>query len=241
MQSIHKIFLIALLPIFMTACSNESKKSGEDLTENLEDVISDVQKNNTSASSEGKALVKKYSTALDQLLTLELAAEVTGYAATEAKKDYNTIFKDPSTHSIQYTWEKGRSGKIRGFNGDFPKSDAVSLSWFRATSLEDFKHNYHTPTQEELKKMDEALNENTSNTKEGNTAKSMAQGFADGLSFDEIPGVGEYAVWNNKFKELMVYDKGIQFQLYVEVSNDTEINRSKAIELAKKIIETKLN
>ncbi|MGF1557141.1 hypothetical protein, partial [Paucihalobacter sp.] len=59
------------------------------------------------------------------------------------------------------------------------------------------------------------------------------------VSYDEVKNVGEYAVWNNKDKNISVFYKGLQFQLYVDVG-DEATNKSKAITLAQKIINEKL-
>jgi hypothetical protein len=68
----------------------------------------------------------------------------------------------------------------------------------------------------------------------------MASNFASGLSFDEVSSVGDYAVWNNKMKELKVFYKGLEFQIKAEFGNDESINRQKSIEAAKLIIKEKL-
>ena len=68
----------------------------------------------------------------------------------------------------------------------------------------------------------------------------MNFGEAKGLSFDEIKGVGDYAVWNNKHKELKVFYKGLEFQITAELSDDEKINKQKSIETAKQIINQKL-
>ena len=69
----------------------------------------------------------------------------------------------------------------------------------------------------------------------------MASSLAEGLSFDEVPDVGDYAVWNNKAKELKVFYKGLEFQVRVDVSNDEAVNRQKSVEAAQAIIKEKLS
>jgi len=186
------------------------------------------------------------------LLTLEMASEISGYVATEAEKDYNQVLKNPVTHSVSYQWEKDRNQQIKNpINGkmmDIPTKDFIQLSWVKNTTLKEFKFNYHTPTAEELANADKAMNEKANemqqqgkvDASQAEMAKGMASEMAKGLSFDEIKDVGEYAVWNNKQKELKVFYKGIEFQITVELSDDEKINKQKTIETAKLIINQKL-
>ena len=232
-----KIVLSAALSLFFLAFSCEGDKK-----ENLE-----IQANQAIDEVVGKS-ADEFNGKLDQLLTLEMASEISGYAATEAEKDYNQVLKSPVTHSVSYQWEKGRNKQIKNpINGkmmDIPAKDFIQLSWVKNTTLKEFKFNYHTPTTEELANADKAMNEKANemqqqgkvNATQAEMAKGMASEMAKGLSFDEIKGVGEYAVWNNKHKELIVFYKGIQFQITADLSDDEKINKQKSIETSKLII-----
>ena len=190
---------------------------------------------------------------LNQLLTLEMAASASGYTASEAKEKYNQVLKNPETHSVKYSWKKGREGTIKNpvtkLDMTIPVDDSVELSWVRDTTLEKFKANYHTPTEQELanadaaidKKLGEMQDENKISADQSQAAKGMASSLAEGLSFDEVSGVGDYAVWNNKAKELKVFYRGMEFQVRVDVSNDDAVNRQKSIEIAQAIIKEKLS
>lgn len=190
---------------------------------------------------------------LNQLLTLEMAAQVSGYSASEAKENYNQVLKNPETHSVKYSWKKGREGTIKNpvtkADMTVPVNDSIELSWVRDTTLSKFKANYHTPTEEELAQADAAINkklvkmqdENKIDADQSQMAKGMASSFAEGLSFDEVPDVGDYAVWNNKAKEIKVFYKGLEFQIRVDVSNDEAVNREKSVEAAQMLIKEKLS
>ena len=236
-----KTALLSLLSIFLFAftCSGDKK---ENLESKANQAIDQVV-GNSADEFKGK---------LDQLLTLEMASEISGYAASEAQKDYNQVLKNPATHSVSYLWEKGRNQQIKNpINGkmmDVPADDFIQLSWVKNTTLKEFKFNYHTPTAEELTNADKAMNEKVNemqqqgkaDASQAEMAKGMASEMAKGLSFDEIKGVGDYAVWNNKHKELKVFYKGLEFQITAELSDDEKVNKQKSIETAKKIINQKL-
>ena len=236
-----KTALLSLLSIFLFAftCSGDKK---ENLESKANQAIDEVV-GNSADEFKGK---------LDQLLTLEMASEISGYAASEAQKDYNQVLKNPATHSVSYLWEKGRNQEIKNpINGkmmDVPADDFIQLSWVKNTTLKEFKFNYHTPTAEELANADKAMNEKVNemqqqgkaDASQAEMAKGMASEMAKGLSFDEIKGVGDYAVWNNKYKELKVFYKGLEFQITAELSDDEKVNKQKSIETAKKIINQKL-
>lgn len=189
---------------------------------------------------------------LTELFTVEMAAAVTGYAQAEAKQDYNQVLKNAATHTLAYRWEKGRSKSIRNpINSktmEIPTDDFIQLAWVRTTSLQQFKQNYHTPTAEEKANAEQAMKgklkqmekEGTISSEQSASAETIATGLGDGLSFTEIHGVGDYAVWNNKQKQLKVFYKELEFEITAEVSNDEAVNKQKSIEAAKLIIQQKL-
>ena len=232
-----KTSLLSVLSIFLFAftCSGDKK---ENLESQANEAIDEVV-GKTADEFNGK---------LDQLLTLEMASEISGYVATEAEKDYNQVLKSPVTHSVSYQWKKGRNKQIKNpINGemmDIPAKDFIQLSWVKNTTLKEFKFNYHTPTAEELANANKAMSEKANemqqqgkvDASQANMAKGMASDMAKGLSFDEIKGVGEYAVWNNKYKELKVFYKGLEFQITTEMSDEEKINKQKSIETAQLII-----
>ena len=204
------------------------------------------------AESSGGLTAEPWNGKLNELLTMEMAVKVTGYVASEGKEKYNQVLKSPETHSVKYSWKKGRESTIQNpvTNSEMtvPVDDSVELSWVRDTTLEKFKANYHTPTEEELAQADAAMNnklgemesEGRVTADQSQMAKGMASSMAEGLSFDDVSGVGDYAVWNNKDKELKVFVKGMEFQVRVDVGSDEAVNRQKSVEVAQMIIGEKL-
>lgn len=233
---------IMMISAATLSCSGQTKSSDTDIVGKMNEAVDETL---------GKS-IDKYTGKLDELLTLTIASEAIGYEESEAKKDYNKVLKNPATHSLAYRWEKGRQKSIKNpitkENMEIPTSDFVELSWVKSTTLKEFKHNYHTPTAEELANADKAMNaklqemesEGKINKEQGSSAKGLAAALGEGLSYDEVPGVGDYAVWNNKDKKLKVFYKGLEFQIIVETGNDESVNRQKSVEVAKKIIQEKL-
>lgn len=232
--------LMMLFSFVLISCKTENKKN------NLEN-----QFNEKNEQAVGKS-ADEWAGKLNELLTLDIATSVSKYSASEAKEEYSQILKNPATHSIMYQWEKGReitiNNPVLGKDMRIPTDDLIELSWVKSTTLKEFKANYHTPTEQELananiavdKKLNEMQDENKINEKQSKTAKNMATSFAEGLSFDEIQDVGDYAVWNNKIKVLKVFHKGLEFQIRTVLSDDEAVNRQKSIEVAQKIIKNKL-
>lgn len=238
-----KTFLGILMIASATfSCSGETQSTDTDIVEKINEAVDE---------SLGKS-IDKYSGKLDELLTLEIASQAIGYDGAEAKKDYNKVLKNPSTHSLAYRWEKGRQKSIKnpitGGSMDIPTDDFVEISWVKGSTLSEFKHNYHTPTAEELANADKAMDakikemesEGKISGEQGSSAKGLATALGEGLSYDEVTGVGDYAVWNNKNKQLKVFYRGMEFQIMVESGNDESVNRQKSVEVAKRIIQEKL-
>lgn len=189
---------------------------------------------------------------LDQLLTLEIASNVTGYTANEAQKKYSQILKDPATHSVTYNWDKGRMKKVNNpiTNKEMNVSinDFVKITWVRNTTLNKFKFDYHTPTAEEIKQANDAMDKKTNEmqgegkatNEQTSSAKEIANSMMNGISFTDVSGVGNHAKWDNKHKHLKVFYKGLEFEITVEISDVESINKQKSIEVAKQIIKQKL-
>jgi hypothetical protein len=233
-------------------------------------IISCNSKNNSKANTDG--LVKeaeksmkeltvsaeKYANKLDELLTLEMAAEAAGLPAAKAKKKPDTeIEKKYNKFSISYSWDnnaKVRTIEVMKQKITTPINDEVELSWVKNISLDAFKKENKAPDAaqkaEATKAMDEKVTEltkeNNIDEKSKKTATEMAVKAMENYSAEEVAGVGDYALFaNNKIagvpiRELKVFYSGIAFTLRVDVSNDSKVNDEKAIALAKKIISEKL-
>lgn len=196
--------------------------------------------------------VDKYTGKLDELLSLDIASDALGYVPEEAEMEYSQVLKNPKTHSIIYIWDMGKMTEIKvpgsSMTVKVPQKDRIQLSWLQAVSQEEFNRMYRTPTQEELeqadkaiqKKMDEMVAEGKISAQNANVGSGMASRLGKGLSFKDIEGVGDQAKWNEKDQDLVVYYKGLMFQIRVESEDAEEEKMQKSIKAAKRIIKDKL-
>ncbi len=224
-----KLFALLLL-LSLTACQSNSQDNKKTSTKPAGDL--------QTQTSVLKADL--YKDKLDELLTPDMAASAAGKEVSQAEKSVNSI-------GVKY--EFGKSGrKKKQLNIEYETTNMVELKFVQDFTLENFKQMYHTPTAEELKRANEAMNaklaelekEGKANSQQAGMAGDMANSMGKNLTFDEVPAVGDYAVWNNKDKQLHVFYKGIGFQLLVDAYADEATNKARAIEAANAIINEKL-
>ena len=232
-------FLFTLSILVLGACSEAEHETNTSMNDQLDQVI---------GLSESEFTGK-----LDELLTLEMAATTSGLPKESAAVEYNQVLKNPKTHSLSYNWESDRKQTITvsGRSFEVPKNDRVEISWVGNTTLEEFKRNYHNPTEEELRnaeaamdaKMNELEKDGKATKEQTEAARGMADGFMANFHVSEISGLGDYAVWidRKQSQELKVFYKGLEFQLIVDLSDDQAANKKKAIALARRVITEKLN
>ena len=193
---------------------------------------------------------------LDELLTLEMAAKVSGFDASKATKEYENktgaMFGDKNDppRECNYFWDNGRTMDIKVEKGkmNIPYKDRVGIKSVSNTNLEDFKQRYSVITEEQKaiasKKLKEEANKNNSEQKKTEAEKKMMDvgtGIINKLQPEEINGVGDAATWYPNFNELKVLYRGLLFALEVDISDDKNINKENSMELAKMIIAEKLN
>jgi len=204
--------------------------------------------NNTTISAEN------FAGKLDQLLTLEMAAQVSGFDAAKAIKEhenkagkaFGNEAKPP--RECNYLWENGRTKTITmgANNVQAQVKDKVGINWVSNTTLERFKRNYPVLSAEQkteaAKKLDEEHQKsNGSGSSEADKKVSeVGSDMVSSLQTEEVRGTGEAAVWYANSNELKVFHKGLTFALVVDISDDKKINKEKAIELANIIISEKL-
>jgi murein L,D-transpeptidase YcbB/YkuD len=237
-----KTTIIALMSIFLVAFTCEGDKKTDDLN-NLEEDVSNIL-------NEAGIKAEDFKGKLDELLTLEMAAQVTGLPAGEAEKETTFI-------NVSYQWDSDRTTTVEITKGNkitVPASNSIELSWVKNTTLEEFKRQNRNPTAEELAKrevaIDNKLKELEADGKATNDQSSAASGIAKSAMasamFEDVPNLGTHAVFVNlvfmgmPMRDLTVFYRGIQFTLSTDLSDDAAYNDKKAIETAKLIIK-KLN
>lgn len=234
-----KAFTLWCAALLLTACSGSSSDKQEDnntLTQAIDNALGDQ--------------IQQFDGRLDDLLTLEIAANNSGLPAATAEKSYQQTLKNPFTHSLSYRWDNGRKKmlEVGKRSIEVTTDDFIEVGWVKQTDLETFKRDYHTPTAEELAQLEAIMNNQMEKAaQEGKISKddsklgsSIGSSLAKGLSYTDIPNVGNYAVWNNKDKSLCVFYKGLQFIVTADVSNNEQQNQETAIKVAKDIIAQKL-
>jgi hypothetical protein len=239
-----KTLILGISIAFLAAsCSSENQTEGEKaLEQDLKETIGNSIK--TAEEFKGK---------LDELLTLPMAASVSGLSESSAKKDYT---KMSTFESLVYEWPSDRTKevKIASTTMEVPVKNSIQLSWVKNTTLEQFKRDYHNPTPEEIKRAKEAMNDKMSDMKskgevstdQANTASSEANKSISQFSVSEVPNLGDYALFVNtgvfgaKIRDLKVFYKGLSFTITADLSDEAAYNDKKCIETARKIINEKL-
>lgn len=225
------------------SCSSENQTEGEKA---LEKDVRETIENSIKTAEEFKGK-------LDELLTLPMAASVSGLSESTAKKDYT---KMSSFESLVYEWPSDRTKevKIASTTMNVPVMNSIQLSWVKNTTLEQFKHDYHNLTPDEVKRakaaMDEKMNDMKAkgevSTDQANTATDVASKSISQFNVSEVPNLGDYALFVNtgifgaKIRDLKVFYKGLSFTITADLSDDAKYNDKKAIETARKIISEKL-
>jgi coenzyme F420-reducing hydrogenase alpha subunit len=241
-----KTTLIALVSIFLFAFSCNGDKTEKEQLNSLEKEALEVTK-------EAGLKAEDFKDKIDELLTLEMAAQASGLPETEATKKHNTTVME----SVKYEWKSDRTKKLEVSKGNFmdiPLKNVIELSWVKNTTLQQFKHDYHNPTAEELKNaeiaMDKKANELNAEGKaskeQTDAANNIAKNSISKFKVEEVPNLGDYAVFVNSgimgvsTRDLKVFYKELSFTLEVDLSDNAADNDKKAIETAKMIINQKL-
>ncbi|WP_372948684.1 hypothetical protein [Mariniphaga sp.] len=188
---------------------------------------------------------------LDELLTLEMATEISGFDASKAEKEHenktSAIFggeKKPP-RECNYLWNNGRTRSVAmgGNTLNAPYKDKVAIHSLSNTTLERFKRNYGALTDEQKQGAAKKLEEEAGKNNNSSASQNMTQvgtGMVQNLQAEAISGVGDAATWYENSSELKVLYRGLIFSVVVDISDDKEVNREKSIELAKRIIRDKL-
>ncbi|MBL7707293.1 MAG: hypothetical protein JNM21_17235 [Taibaiella sp.] len=246
-----KAVIPALCLILLSCGSNDNKQqSGDDL--NLDAVINS-KSNDPNAKGDNQCLLD-YQTKYDALLSEADVLKTTGFSKQVLEVQYNKVLKNPEHHEFLYKFKNGRMGKVRGFNREMELPDVVVIRSIKPMSLTTFNQSYQEITEEQMQAANEALTEIAEgNTGDADADKAMEKARAQNVSKDAIrktggiltdnfkevskgyrrlQDLGDAAVWNVVTSELYVLQNGVKFEVRVDISNDTEKNKSVAVQLA---------
>ncbi len=233
------LIIIAIKSLLISACSGQGGNT---------DANSDQAKNATAINA------ADFSGKLDELLTLEMAAKISGFEASDAAKvhENNTHKAFGGTpkppRECNYYWENGRIRNVSagGNTMQVPRKDQVGINGVSNTTLERFQRNYGPLSDQQkraaTKQLEEEASKKGSVDNQSADQKMLETGtdMIKNLKAEEISGVGNAAVWYENTNELKVFYNGLIFALVVDISDDKNLNKSKSIELANMIIMEKL-
>ncbi len=251
-----------LIMVITASCGNKNGNStGKGVDADLEDAISKAE-NRRDADPDAKGgniCLLNYQEKYDQLLTEEMVLDATGFSKDVIKIKYSKALKNPEYHSVSYRFANKRIGKVKEVGIEMELNDDVVLKSIKPLSLNQFKDTYRVVSQQERdlanQKIDDAV-EGRSEDPEANakikeldkmgvdkkTTKGAANMIKDAFSnvaksYRNVEGLGDAATWNTHTNTLNVLQNGVQFELYVEVSNEQEKNRKVAIDIAGKLLD----
>lgn len=238
------LIIITINSLLISACSGQ----GGDSESNFNKAKASQSKTTSTINAED------FSGKLDELLTLEMAAKVSGFEASDATKVHeNNAHKafggtPKPPRECNYYWENGRIRNVSagGNSMQVPRKDQIGINGVSNTTLERFQRNYRALSDQQkraaTKKLEEEASKKGSVDNQSADQKILETGteMIQNLKAEEISGVGNAAVWYENTSELKVFYNGLIFALVVDISDDKNLNKSKAIELANLIIMEKL-
>ncbi len=148
----------------------------------------------------------------EDLLTIEMVSKITGFDASKAAKMHP--MQGMLTESLMYYWENGREFVIEKSASNYKR---------KVKSRADFAKLMWVDSEADMESF------------------LLFIGLDKHPELSKVNGVGESAYWNTKNQNLQVYYNGVSFMLQVIVSFDEALNKEKTIELAKQIVEEKIN
>lgn len=174
---------------------------------------------------------------LDELLTRELAAEIAGLPADAAEKDYID-----GLPQIDYAWPSERTEEYAGMQ--LAKKNRVSIAHVQTgVTPELFRSQFVAPTEADLARANEALDAEASkrglDAAQAGAAGGLVSELAKVRPSQELPGIGDVAVWETGEHEQVLYVllNGSSIRMTVDISDDPDTNREAAVALARRLIE----
>ncbi len=245
---------IACLVLF--SC-NQTEQTNQHNPEIQLDAVINSQSKDPNAKGDNKCLLA-YQEKYDALLSETDVLNATGFSKEVLKTKYNTLLKNKEYHEFVYAFKNDRMSSVPGFNTEMSVSDLINLRAIQPMSMQSFQQKYQAVTDEQMRLANEAIDEITEgNVKNEDADKALKQAQEQGVDKEQIrktggmltnafkevskgyrtvEGVGDAASWNVFTNELHVLQKGVKFEVRVDISNDKERNKSVAIELANIIL-----
>jgi hypothetical protein len=196
-----KLMLTTVFALLLFSCKGNGQTTNTITNDDNSEEVASTKENHAMFSGD-----------YDDLLTIEMAAKISGFEPSEARKTH--ILKGMTGEILRYNWENGRERNKETITPGMKITtisctDLVQIKWMDTEAdMESFLDFIEPEEHPELSK---------------------------------ITGVGESAYWNSKKNYLEVYANGVSFTVQVDISNDETIDKEKTIALAKLIIEEGIN
>lgn len=209
--------------------------------------------NGTPAFSGPKSCLSQYDEKIADLLPLERVRGVLDLGSAEPEQK---VQNHPSLKGVSWSWDSDRTREmtVGGQTLTLPVSNQVSISQFKLLDQEKHgpkdaktyvENNFRSISAEEMTRIQAQMQEQIQKRVEKGemTAEQakLAGGMGEGFMgtervVDTIEGVGDACRWTAKDKTLAVGHRNVFFTIYVDVNQDNDVNRDKAVELAKAIL-----
>ncbi|WP_127125085.1 hypothetical protein [Pseudoflavitalea rhizosphaerae] len=244
MKSFYSFFLLSL--VLASACKNDNASKNKHAGIDLERAIDQAESRRSASPARAgdNTCLLGYQTKYDELLSTGLVLSATGFSSEVMTTQYNKVLK-PEHHSYQFKFLNKRIGKIKGLSGELELPDIVAVQSIKPMTPDQFAQSYRAVTSAEMEVAKETLEDMTDQSEQQEVEKETTKKAGNSLlntfrevseAYSQVAGLGDNASWNSITNELAVLQKGVKFEIRAEISNDTEKNKSVAIELAKAVL-----
>ncbi len=232
---IMKTIIFAGFVVMVSGCGDHASAGAESKAEGMEQTIAEV------SEAAGLKNAEQIAGKLEQLLTAAMIEEGIGLAANKAEMDYYNT-GDARNHYLTIKYPSDRvDERIKKMTGlTMPADDLVSIGSFQAEKLSKFEASWKQVTEDDVANLKASMEKRIA---DGSVKKETAE-IAIGMSESELKykrepvvGIGQRAVWVEKDKRLMIYNKGVSFYLHMETGRSGDEEKEMAIVLGKMILD----
>ena len=231
--------LTACLAALLVGCDAATPPSGADVAADPATSLAaaaEAAPGQAAAQPEGPSFAP-WKDRLDELLTLELAAEVAGLPASAAEKDYID-----GLPQIAYAWPSERKQEYAGMQ--LAKKNRVSIGHIQTgVTPALFRSRFVAATAADEARLDQEVDrqvaEGRMDAKKAGQVRDLASALGEVSPSEEVPGLGDVAVWETGEHEQVLYllVNGSSLRITVDLSDDPNANRDASIALARRLID----
>ena len=231
--------LTACLAALLVGCDASTPPSGADVAADPAAALASAAQavpGEAAAEADGPSF-GPWRERLDELLTLELAAEVAGLPANAAEKDYID-----GLPQIAYAWPSERTQEYAGMQ--LAKKNRVSIANIQTgITPAFFRSRFVAASPADSARLDEEVERQVAqgrmDTKKAGQVRDLASALGEVSPSEELPGLGDVAVWETGEHEQALYllVNGSSLRITVDISDDPIANRDASVALARRLIE----